>query len=351
MDAADDNIDWREASDSLKDDIESRTPYTDAVKCKKPVNHVKRPMNPFMIWSQIERRKIMDQNPGIPSPEISVQLGKRWKMLTNQERIPFAKEAERLRKLHSQEFPDYKFSPKPKKKKTPKLKADLKFSKNKRVSTPGNLEKSDEKFIARNNLVALKDRIIEKCESVDKSGSKFTYYYSKPATSVSSDIKEKLENPEEEKFLSLESEQIQAAGTSKKSSKKVSRKNKFSKITTEGKLVWDSLMEVDIATLSSKKTLPPRLQIDGCLTSGSIAALSCYRDDWAAAFDYLTDKVLQSSKNICEEIDNISKQYGEALEGKNNAYLTEPLEFNIPDINKELGKKWKDPNFGLKFST
>lgn len=43
--------------------------------------------------------------------EISKRLGLQWKMLSEAERQPFIEEAERLRVLHVQEYPDYKYRP------------------------------------------------------------------------------------------------------------------------------------------------------------------------------------------------------------------------------------------------
>ena len=90
----------------------SSTPYTDATK-RQPVVHVKRPMNAFMVWSQIERHKIIEESPGCNHAEISKLLGKRWRGLSQAERNPFIEEAERLRQLHMAEFPDYKYRPRP----------------------------------------------------------------------------------------------------------------------------------------------------------------------------------------------------------------------------------------------
>jgi len=77
----------------------SRTPYTDATQSKVMTGErVKRPMNAFMVWSQIQRRVLAETSPGLHNAEISKRLGKAWNSLTTDERRPFIAEAERLRK-------------------------------------------------------------------------------------------------------------------------------------------------------------------------------------------------------------------------------------------------------------
>ena len=86
-------------------------------------------MNPFMVWSQLERRKIISRFPDSHNAEISKSLGRTWRGLTPEERRPFLEEAERLKMLHSREFPQYKYQPKKKNRtvKVPGAKETLKM--------------------------------------------------------------------------------------------------------------------------------------------------------------------------------------------------------------------------------
>lgn len=75
-------------------------------------------MNAFMVWSQLERRKIIEVTPDKHNAEISKELGRRWKLLSEELRQPYIDEAERLRILHQKEYPDYKYKPRKKAKST-----------------------------------------------------------------------------------------------------------------------------------------------------------------------------------------------------------------------------------------
>ena len=79
-------------------------------------DHIPRPMNAFMIWSKIIRRKIIERSPELHNAEISRSLGRIWKELPDEYKEPYSKEAQKLRLQHMRDHPDYKYRPKKKNK-------------------------------------------------------------------------------------------------------------------------------------------------------------------------------------------------------------------------------------------
>ena len=82
----------------------------DSTREKEP--RVKRPMNAFMLYAQVARRKVATKYPNLNYAKLSKTLGKIWQVLPEEERRPFIQEAERLRTQHKLNHPGYKYTPK-----------------------------------------------------------------------------------------------------------------------------------------------------------------------------------------------------------------------------------------------
>jgi HMG (high mobility group) box len=65
---------------------------------------------------KIERRKMADTEPNMHNSVISRVLGQRWQKMSYAERQPFVREADKVRQLHLQEHPDYRYCPRRKEK-------------------------------------------------------------------------------------------------------------------------------------------------------------------------------------------------------------------------------------------
>ena len=78
---------------------------------KLPSKKIKRPMNAFMVWSSVERKKLAEKEPRLHNTELSKRLGHMWKKMTEREKLPFKKEADKLKLKLMEEHPDYKYKP------------------------------------------------------------------------------------------------------------------------------------------------------------------------------------------------------------------------------------------------
>lgn len=82
------------------------------LESQKP--HIKRPMNPFMVWSSEKRKEIAKENPGMHNSDISKQLGAEWKNLPQETKQVFIDKSNQLREEHKKQHPEYRYRPRKK---------------------------------------------------------------------------------------------------------------------------------------------------------------------------------------------------------------------------------------------
>ena len=74
-------------------------------------DHVKRPMNAFMVWSKQRRKELAQENPRMHNSELSKRLGAEWKALNESAKRPYIDEAKRIREQHMIDHPGYRYRP------------------------------------------------------------------------------------------------------------------------------------------------------------------------------------------------------------------------------------------------
>ncbi|GFQ97050.1 putative transcription factor SOX-14 [Trichonephila clavata] len=391
---------------SLSVQSNSSTPYTDAVNCKKKImSHIKRPMNPFMVWSQMARKKIIERQPNVHNAEISIQLGMKWKTLTLEERKPYIEEAARLRELHIQEYPDYKYKPKKRQKtSTPGSKKKLtlnRFSSSNHSSPNSSASISTVSSTVSNthspslnsdeylgNLNSDSSSPFKNLEILLLSDSKT----SKPTASgssshsmspnISKDVQVSLHVPQAEKNhtnellkigntenLDIAKDNSNVSNQSRNSfspslfenkitiDKKFRENLKGTKITLLEEVGGNCPVSTESVNSSSDKSGPKKgpniLQIDGSYTSGYICAVAnASKDEWSETFDYLADNVLHNSNDAVKEIKELAQEYRALKEKCDNPDFEFDLpEYKIPSLSEVLGENWlsTEDRFNMDF--
>lgn len=80
--------------------------------CKSNANRIPRPRNAFILFRQKYHQSVLDEGSVIrTNPEVSRELGRRWRALSNEERDHWNKLAEEEKTNHAKKYPGYRYTP------------------------------------------------------------------------------------------------------------------------------------------------------------------------------------------------------------------------------------------------
>lgn len=74
-------------------------------------DHIKRPLNSFMVWAKERRRSMNKSNPRMRNADISKILGEEWRKMSSSDKQPYVQQAVYLRRQHKIEYPHYRYRP------------------------------------------------------------------------------------------------------------------------------------------------------------------------------------------------------------------------------------------------
>ncbi|XP_064094161.1 uncharacterized protein LOC135206687 isoform X2 [Macrobrachium nipponense] len=107
----------------------------------KPKSNVKRPLNPYLLFQNEMKKKVIDDYPGEHYQATLKRLGIMWKTLSPSEKLKWQTKAENLKKEHQRQNPNYHYNPfEAFKKRQQYLKARMERSRMYRVSSESSVE-------------------------------------------------------------------------------------------------------------------------------------------------------------------------------------------------------------------
>lgn len=87
-------------------------PSSEKCVCKSSANRIPRPRNAFILFRQKHHQSVLDEGSVIrTNPEVSRELGRRWRALLADEKEHWNNLAEEEKKNHAKKYPGYRYTP------------------------------------------------------------------------------------------------------------------------------------------------------------------------------------------------------------------------------------------------